>query len=770
MAIVIDEKNKLFTLHTKNSTYQMKADSLGTLLHTYYGKRIDGSDMSYLIVRRDRGFSGNPYECGKTDKTYSLDVFPQEYSCYGTGDYRISALKIQNEDGSCAVSLTYQGYQIHKGVKYSIPGLPAVYVDSAVGSEKAASMDSKEVITVDSLEIVLKDEVTGVEVTLLYGVLEETDIITRAVKIANKGSQDIILQKAASMNIDWVYGDYEWLTFYGRHAKERNLRRSKLDQGIHAIGSVRGASSHHQNPFAIVCEQNADETKGQCFGFSFLYSGEFLMEAEKDQAEQTRLVCGIHPDNFAWSLQPGEEFHTPEIMMTASESGFGTVSRNFHKTIREHVCRGEWRYKRRPILINNWEATYFNFRGEHLVDIAKTAAGLGVELFVLDDGWYGRRGGEDSGLGDWFPNEEKLGCSLKELAEKILDTGMQFGLWVEPEGICEESDLYQEHPDWAVAIPGRKPVLGRKQLILDFSREDVQDYIIERLSSIFAETPITYIKWDFNRSICDKYSQALPSAKQGEFAHRYVLGLYRVLEELTTRFPHILFEGCSGGGGRFDAGMLYYTPQIWCSDNTDAIERLSIQYGTSFGYPVSGMGSHVSAVPNHQTGRTTPLAARSCVAMAGTFGYELDLGKLTEAEKDQVRGQISIFKEYYDLIQFGDYYRLLPPSGPQCTVWETVSPDGEEALISSVYHYATANAAPIIVKVQGLKSKSRYQVKLELDSFSNEQKEVILKKLPSYYREGETITGIALQNGGLVIPEPVEEYGAWQIHIGMEVF
>ena len=759
MAIIIDEKNKLFTLHTRNTTYQMKADSFGTLLHTYYGKRIDDSDMSYLIVNKDRGFSGNPYECGRTDTTYSLDVLPQEYSCYGTGDYRISALKVQNEDGSYAVSLAYQGYQVHRGVKYGIPGLPAVYVEEGV------TADPKESTLVDSLEITLKDEATGVEAVLLYGVLENLDIITRAVKIVNSGSRKIILQKAASMNLDWVCGEYEWLTFYGRHAQERNLQRGTLDHGIHAIGSVRGASGHHYNPFAIVCEENADETKGQCFGFSFLYSGEFLMEAEKDQVNQTRLICGIHPDNFAWNLQPGEEFHTPEIMMTASASGIGKLSRNFHKTIREHICRGEWKHKRRPVLINNWEATYFNFTGEQLVNIAKGAAELGVELFVLDDGWFGKRGDDSSGLGDWFPNEKKLGCSLKSLAEKIVATGMRFGLWVEPECISEDSDLYREHPEWAVVIPGRKPVLSRKQLILDFSRKEVQDYIIKRLSAIFEDTPITYIKWDFNRSICDKYSQGLSPDHQGKFAHRFVLGLYRVLEELTTSFPHILFEGCSGGGGRFDAGMLYYTPQIWCSDNTDAIERLSIQYGTSFCYPVSAMGAHVSAVPNHQTGRITPLSTRGCVAMAGTFGYELDINKMTEEEKDQVREQIRIFKENYDLIQYGEYYRLLPPSDAQCTVWEMVSPDGEEALISAVCHRVTANAAPVIVKVQGLKEESRYRLQPVLTFLPEESREEVLNKLPLCFREGKTVTGAALQQGGLVIPEVLEEYGAWQIHM-----
>ncbi|MDE6055277.1 MAG: alpha-galactosidase [Lachnospiraceae bacterium] len=752
MSIIVDEKEKIFTLHTKNTTYQMKADVQGTFLHVYYGERSDDSDKSYVVYIRDRGFSGNPYELGKENRAYSLDILPQEYSCFGTGDFRISALKIQNEDGSLASVLCYRGYNIHKG-KYSIPNLPAVYAEDG---------------TADTLEIILEDSYSKVEVHLLYGVLEENDIITRAVKIMNQGDKNIVLQKAASMNLDWINGEYDWITFYGGHVKERTVQRSELDHGIHSIGSVRGTSSHHYNPFVLVSEKNTDEEKGGCYAFSFLYSGEFQMEAEKDQVDQTRLICGIHPDNFAWNLRPGEAFDTPEVMMTYSAHGFGAVSRNLHKTIRKNICRGEWKENRRPVLINNWEATYFNFTGEKLVAIAKDAVDLGVELFVLDDGWFGKRDDDNSGLGDWFPNEKKLGCTLKELAERIVECGLQFGLWFEPECISEDSDLYREHPDWAVAIPGRKPILSRNQLILDFSREDVQDHIIDRMSAIFADTPITYVKWDFNRSVCDKYSKALDAQGQGEFAHRYVLGLYRVLEILTTKFPHILFEGCSGGGGRFDTGMLYYTPQIWCSDNTDAIARLGIQYGTSFCYPVSTMGAHVSAVPNHQTCRITPFSTRGCVAMAGTFGYELDVTKLTKEEKEQVRRQIETFKEYYDLIQYGEYYRLLSPSDEQCTAWEMADPEGREALVSVVYHHVMANAAPVIVKVYGLKANANYQIHLNTDgmeSLPDQAREWFMKNLPYGYKEGEKITGLALQQCGLVIPDVTQGFQAWQIHI-----
>ena len=741
MGIFYEEKGRVFTLQTKNSTYQMKADEQGVLLHTYYGEKTDDTDLSGLIARGDRGFSGNPFAVGGTDRTYSLDTFPQEYSCFGTGDYRISALKVENADGSRAVSLRYAGHSIEKG-KYALPGLPAAY----------GTPEEAETLTVD-----LKDEESGVEVRLFYGVFEELDVITRAAAVTNGGEEEITLLKAASLCLDWQWGDYDWLTFYGRHAMERNLQRTGIVHGVQSVGSVRGASSHHYHPFAMLCGKNTDEEQGDCYGFSFVYSGEFLMEAEKDQMDQTRLVCGIHPDDFAWKLQPGETFTAPEVLMAYSGNGHGGVSRIFHRLIRDHICRGQWQHRRRPVLINNWEGTYFDFTGDKLVDIAKDAAKLGIELFVMDDGWFGKRDDDNSGLGDWYPNEEKLGCSLKELGERITALGLRFGIWFEPECISIDSDLYRAHPEWAVAAPGRCPTLSRNQLILDFSREDVQDYLIERISDVLRNAPITYVKWDFNRSICDKYSHALPAGRQGEMAHRFMLGLYRVLETLTAAFPEVLFEGCSGGGGRFDAGMLYYTPQIWCSDDTDAIERLQIQYGTSFGYPVSAMGAHVSAVPNHQTGRVTPLSTRGCVAMSGTFGYELDLNKLSEEEKEEISAQIRTFKELYDCIQYGDYYRLSSPLSGSCTVWETAAPDGAEALVSAVYHHVQANPVPVYVKLRGLEEGSSYRIRLV---------ENTRKTGTEDGPEKETVcSGAALMHAGLLVPPARGDYYACQIHI-----
>lgn len=745
MAIIIDERNRVFTLHTRNSTYQMKADAQNVLLHTYYGEKTDNSDKSLLFYQADRGFSGNPHEMGKHDRTYSLDSLLQEYSSFGTGDYRITSLRVQNHDGSQAAELRYTGYRVQKG-KYGIPDLPAVYAKEGEA---------------ETLVIRLADAHSGMEVELYYGILDEMDVITRAVKITNQGTEDIVLKKAASMNLDWEYGDFDWISFYGRHSMEMNFQREGIHHGIQAIGSVRGASSHQYNPFVVLCEKGADETMGSCYGFSFVYSGEFLIEAEKDQLGRTRLICGIHPDNFSWNLHGGDTLWLPEVMMTHSGNGMGKVSRNFHKAIREHICRGEWKDRQRPILINNWEATYFHFTGEKLVAIAKEAKKLGIELFVMDDGWFGKREDDCSGLGDWFPNEKKLGCTLKELAERIVAEGMQFGIWLEPEGISEDSDLYRCRPDWAVGVPGRKPCLSRGQLILDFSRKDVQDYIIERISELLGGIPVTYVKWDCNRAICDKFSRMLDSSRQGEFAHRYVLGLYRVLEKLTEKFPQILFEGCGGGGGRFDAGLLYYMPQIWGSDTTDAIERLSIQYGASFGYPVSAMGTHVSMVPNHQTGRVTPLSTRGCMAMAGTFGYELDISKLTQEEKTEIREQISIFQKHYTLIQRGDYYRITSPLEGTCTVWEIADPSGREALVSAVYHHVQANPVPVRVKVQGLKDEADYQLFLNEDF----KEKYPGKRLPYGFASGEAISGASLRQFGFVVPEAVNGFQAWQIYV-----
>ena len=471
------------------------------------------------------------------------------------------------------------------------------------------------------------------------------------------------------------------------------------------------------------------------------------MQAETDQIDQVRLVMGMDDSDFLWTLYPGEKFTAPEVCMTYSGSGLGALSRSIHDGFYRHLIRSPWKDKRRPVLVNNWEATYFNFDGKVLLDIAREASKMDLDMLVLDDGWFGKRDDDYSGLGDWFVNEKKLGCSLKELSAQIHEMGLSFGLWFEPEMISEDSDLYRAHPEWAMVVPGREPIRGRSQLVLDMSREDVVEYLKERLFDIMDSADIRYIKWDMNRSLALAYGELFPRERQGELRHRYVLGLYEVMEALLARYPDLLLEGCSGGGGRFDAGMLYYAPQIWCSDNTDAIERLKIHYGTSFGYPMSAVSAHVSVCPNEQNGRVTPLKTRGICAMQGAFGYELDLGKMTEAEKEEVKAQVKTFKKHYKLFQFGDYYRISSPfENGDFTAWEYADREGKEACLSVVFTDLHGNPAPHIVKFKGLCKEKRYEVS----------------------RDGESLgefSGAALMNGGLLLPMPKENYDSCQFYV-----
>lgn len=659
-------KNHVFTLQTKSSTYQMKEEG-GFLFHNYYGPVIGDVDMSYLVCPMDRGFSGQPQEI--VDRRFSLDTRLLEYSAYGTGDYRDYCLHAVYEDGSHVTDLRFVSYEVKEG-KYALEGLPAMYQ----GEEKA-----------ETLEITLRDEYKNLEVVLYYSVFEDLDVITRACKIVNQSKEQVRLLRAYSMGLDFDNKDMDMLHFYGRHAMERKMERSPLQHGFQGVESRRGYSSHQQNPFVILCKQDANEEYGWCYGASFAYSGNFSIQAEVSQMDLTRLTVGIQDTQFEFHLEPGESFTAPEVILSFSENGLGQLSRNYHKAIRHNLCRGKYKTERRPVLINNWEATYFDFTPEKLVAIAKDAKELGIEMLVMDDGWFGKRDSDYSGLGDWFVNEKKLKGGLKNLVEEVNKAGMKFGIWFEPEMISEDSDLYRAHPDWALTVPGRSFTRARHQLVLDFSREDVRTYIFDRMCEILESANIEYVKWDANRHLTDVWSAKLPADRQGEVFHRYILGLYDFLEKLTQRFPNLLIEGCSGGGGRFDAGMMYYHPQIWCSDDTDAIERLDIQYGTSFGYPISTVGSHVSVCPNHQTGRSVSMKTRGIVAMAGTFGYELDITRLSQEEKDMVKIQVEEFKKYYSLIQQGDYYRLTDDGRKSPYVaWEFAAEDGTEALLNVV--------------------------------------------------------------------------------------
>lgn len=727
MGIVYSKSDRTFTIQTKSTTYQMQVDPYGFLLHLYYGKKTDGSCMDYLLTYYDRGFSGNPFDAGD-DRTYSMDALPQEYPSYGTGDYRSTALIIENADGSTACDLRYRSHHIFNG-KYKIPGLPAVY---------AAETESQ------TLEIVMEDAVTGVEVTLQYGVLPDYDVITRSEKIVYRGEGKIFIRKAQSACLDFVQGKYDLLTFYGRHAMERTMQREPVAHGSHVIGSVRGTSSHQYNPMMILADEHTTDQYGNCYAMSFVYSGNFKGETLKDQFGQTRALMGLQDEMFSYPLAEGETFYTPEVLLTFSGSGMNLLSQNLHRCIRQHICRGKYKESVRPVLVNSWEASYFDFDGDTLYELAKEAKNAGIDMLVLDDGWFGKRDDDNSGLGDWFVNEKKLGGTLGDLIKKINDLGVKFGIWVEPEMISEDSNLYREHPDWALTIPGRNPVHARNQLVLDFSRKEVVDHIFDQICKVLDQGNIEYVKWDMNRSLMDVFSRG--TEDQGRVMYDYVLGLYDFLERIVTRYPNLLIEGCSGGGGRFDAGMMYYTPQIWCSDNTDALDRLQIQYGTSFGYPVSAVGSHVSAVPNHQTGRITSLHTRGVVAMAGTFGYELNLGKLSQEEKEEIRSQVEEYRKFAPLIQTGLYYRLSDPVKEEYAAWAFISEDQKEVLLNVVMQEIHGNMTVNYVKLQGLKCSVVYR-----DT-----------------ETGKVYNGAALMEAGIPMPVEMGEFKAYQMHLVAE--
>lgn len=726
MAVRFDEKKNLFTLQTLDSTYQMKVDDHGVLLHTYYGAPADETDFSYLIGPEDRGFSGQPGD-EKKDRTYSMDYYPLEYPVQGNGDFRVKALKAGFEGEVPALDLRFVSYELEKG-KYSLPGLPALF--------------EAEAGEVETLKITLKDRLEEIYVTLFYGVFEKKNVITRAASIENRSGKNVTLKRALSLGLDFMEGDMDLIHFYGKHAGERQFERRNLPHGITEISSSRGTSSHHHNPFVILCDKDTTEDFGNAYGVSFIYSGGFKIQMEKDQVDGIRLVCGLDDEEFLWKLAPGETFVTPEAALSYSEKGLTALSDQFQKAYHANLIRSPWKDKKRPTLVNNWEATYFGFDAEKLLKIAGEAADLGLDMLVLDDGWFGKRNDDNSGLGDWFVNEKKLGCTMKELVDRVNALGLKFGIWLEPEMVSEDSDLYRTHPDWVLQIPGREPNRSRNQLVLDLSRKEVREYMKKFIDDTLSCANISYVKWDMNRSVDNVYSAADPTLSQGAIRHKYVLGLYEVMEDMLTRHPDLLLEGCSGGGGRFDAGMLYYAPQIWCSDNTDAIERLRIHYGTSFGYPMSSVSAHVSVCPNHQNGRVTPFKTRGICAMQGSFGYELDLSKLSEEDKAEARRQITVYNENWELFQSGSYYRLNSPmENHDYTAWSYVSKDQRKASLSVIYTDLHGNPKPARVKLKGLKKDASYDV------------------------DGTVYTGTALMRGGLLIPKPSCNYDSYMVCI-----
>ena len=662
MSIRFDEKNLVFYLNTPNTSYLFGLYAGRIPMHIHYGKKItaDSLAMEDVYTYVNRGFS--PVYEGVSDND-----LPLEFPCFGSPDMRIPAFHARYQDGSTVTKLTYQGHRIEAG-KPKLSGLPATYVE-----------DEKEA---DTLYVEYRDELTNLKLTKIYTVYNDRDIITSTVNIENNGIDTVELLRVMSMSFDILDGrNYDFIHLQGAWARERHIEKRPVLNGGQYIDSKRGASSHHHNPFFCLAEKNATEYEGGVYGFGLVYSGNFIGGTEMNSEDQLRAYLGLNDFNFRWMLQPGEAFQAPEAIMTYSDKGFHKMSQAFHSLVRKRLCRGKFRDTERPVLINNWEATYFDFDEEKIVNIASTAKELGVELMVLDDGWFGHRDTDTSSLGDWYPDPKKLPNGISGLAKRINDLGMQFGLWFEPEMISHDSDLYRAHPEWAIQIKGRKQSVGRHQLVLDLSRKDVCDYIIGFMSDVLSSAPISYVKWDMNRYISEPGSLLLSPQQQQEFHHRYMLGVYRVLEELANKFPDVLFEGCSGGGGRFDLGMLYYYPQIWTSDDTDAVERMYIQYGTSMLYPTTTMGAHVSAVPNHQVHRVTPLKTRGHMAMMGRFGYELDLNTLTEEEKEMVREQIKTYKKWGQVIHESDMYRLKSPFESNYFGMEFISQDKKNVIV-----------------------------------------------------------------------------------------
>ena len=727
MSIRIDHETGLITLHTLHTSYQMWADGQGVVHHLYYGPAIGGSDLRGLEFYSDCGFSPQPAGMDR-QRDYSLDTLCQEYTGSGVGDYRIGCLRLAGPDGGRAADLRFVSAEAVPG-KYALPGLPAACAEDGA---------------CETLRLKLRDAVHGLTVTLLYGVFAQADVITRAALLENEGSGPIRLDKAASACLDLPFGPWELIHFHGRHCMERQPERVPLSHNIQTLRSARGASSHQHNPFAILAAPHTTEEAGECLGAMLVWSGNFKIECEVSQMQSTRLVAGVSDDDFSWTLEPGGQFAAPEVLFCYSDQGLSELSARYHRFLQRHIIRSPWRDKPRPILINNWEATYMDFDAQRIWDIARQARDLGVEMLVLDDGWFGERSDDSSGLGDWQFNEKKLGCTFDQLIGRVREMGLLFGLWIEPEMVCANTALYAAHPDWALSIPGRAPATGRSQLVLDLGRPEVVDYLYDIFHRLLAEHDIAYIKWDMNRNLTDVYSRALPPERQGEAAYRYMLGLYSLLDRLTRDYPQVLFEGCAGGGGRFDAGMLCYCPQIWCSDDTDAIHRIKIQYGTSFGYPPCTMGSHVSASPNHQTGRSTLLSTRAVVAMAGTFGYELDLQKLTADEKEMVKAQIVRYKQLQPLLLEGRCERLTDAVTDTCfTAWQFTAPDRSRAAVSVVVIDPQANPWPIHIRLRGLDPQALYHESLT----------------------ERVYTGAALCHAGLTLPIMQGDYPAVQIMI-----
>ncbi len=698
MNITYYEQNRLFKLDTPHSSYCIAVvDEENFLGHVYYGRKLSENNLTYLMRTNEIPFVPSQ---NNRERLSFLDTFPMEYTGNNLGDYREGTLAVRTMGGHTGVALSYVSHRIYDG-KEALEGLPATF----------GGKDSCQ-----TLEITCEDKVLKLQVILLYSIFADTDAIARSVKIVNGSDEPIYLTKVLSACIDMDNEEYEMITLHGSWGRERGIQTRPIMKGKQSVGSVRGVSSHQEHPFMAWKKRETTEEVGEIYAMNFVYSGNFLAQIEADQFGSIRALMGIHPDNFCWKLEAGESFQAPEVICMYSAQGIGGMTRNFHDLYREHLIRGIYRDTKRPILINNWEGTYFEFNTQKLIDIAKQASELGIEMLVMDDGWFGHRDDDNSSLGDWQVNESKLEGGLKYLVEEVNKLGMKFGIWFEPEMISPDSDLYRAHPDWAIQIPGRTGSLGRNQYVLDLTRKEVRDSVYDQMAAVLHSANIEYVKWDMNRCLSDLGSYGLPADRQGELLHRQVLAVYEMQEKLITEFPDLLLENCSSGGGRFDPGMLYYSPQIWCSDDADAVERLSIQAGTELVYPLSTMGAHVSDCPNHTVGRVTPFATRGYVALAGTFGYELDVTRIPQEDLDMIPEQVAMYHKYNDLVRQGDYYRIAHyAENHYYDCYEVVSKDKSEALVTYVQVIGRPNFHSRRIHIPGLDPDRTYVIKNAAD-------------------------------------------------------
>lgn len=694
MSITFDKAANIFHLNTKSTSYLIGIADEKYIGHIYFGKKLDNCQGGYALLRTEE----KPFVPSKNerDKAAFADAFPYEYPTSGVGDYRENCLSVRTAQGHRVCELLYTGHEIIDG-KPELSGLPSTF--------------AKEGALAQTLEITCEDAYIGLKAVLCYSIFEDSDAVIRSVRLINESKEPLYIERVLSACMDMDDESFEMLTLTGSWARERQMTKCPVTYGKHVASSVRGCSSHQEHPFAALLTPGTTQDMGEVYAMHFVYSGNFLALCQKSQYESVRMVMGIHPEGFEWVLRPQESFQAPEVVCVYSDQGLGKMSRTLHDLYRGHLIRSPYLHKKRPVLINNWEATYFEFDSDKLVEIAKDAKEAGIEMLVMDDGWFGKRNLDDSSLGDWTVNEEKLPGGLSALVERVRTEGLSFGIWFEPEMVSPDSELFHAHPDWAIQVPGRIPTQSRAQYVLDLSRPEVVDYVYECVAKILRSADISYVKWDMNRQFTDLGSQSLSPECQGELPHRYILGVYELQERLVTEFPDLLLENCASGGGRFDPGMLYYSPQIWCSDDTDAVERLAIQEGTALIYPLSCMGAHVSACPNHIVGRSTPFETRGHVALDGTFGYELDITKLSAEEKEKVKKQIELYHRYDHLVREGEYHRIASwQENHLYDCWEVAAKDQSEAVVTYVQVLAGANVRSRKIRLKGLDAKAVYRL------------------------------------------------------------